>query len=42
MEAFDVVVVGAGPAGALAARAAAAAGATTLLLDHRPELGHPV
>ncbi|MGB7123325.1 MAG: geranylgeranyl reductase family protein, partial [Thermoplasmata archaeon] len=29
-------------AGALAARAAAEAGATTLLLDHRPELGHPV
>jgi len=42
MERFDVVVVGAGPAGALAARAAAEAGATTLLLDHRPELGHPV
>jgi|HubBroStandDraft_1064217.scaffolds.fasta_scaffold10408_2 digeranylgeranylglycerophospholipid reductase len=42
MEAFDVVVVGAGPAGSLAARAAAEGGATTLLLDHRPELGHPV
>ena len=42
MDAFDVVVVGAGPAGALAARAAAEGGATTLLLDHRPELGHPV
>jgi digeranylgeranylglycerophospholipid reductase len=42
MESYDVVVVGAGPAGALAARAAAAGGATTLLLDHRPELGHPV
>ncbi|MGI0071082.1 MAG: geranylgeranyl reductase family protein [Thermoplasmata archaeon] len=42
MEAYDVVVVGAGPAGSLAARAAAEAGATTLLLDHRPELGHPV
>ena len=42
MEAFDVVVVGAGPAGSVAARAAAEAGATTLLLDHRPELGHPV
>ena len=39
---FDVVVVGAGPAGSLAARAAAEGGATTLLLDHRPELGHPV
>ncbi|HTT15024.1 MAG TPA: geranylgeranyl reductase family protein [Thermoplasmata archaeon] len=42
MERFDVVVVGAGPAGSLAARAAAEGGATTLLLDHRPELGHPV
>ena len=42
MERFDVVVVGAGPAGSLAARAAAQGGARTLLLDHREELGHPV
>ena len=42
MEAYDVVVVGAGPAGALAARAAAERGARTLLVDHRTELGHPV
>jgi len=42
MERFDVVVVGAGPAGALAARAAAEGGARVLLVDHRPELGHPV
>jgi len=42
VERYDVVVVGAGPAGSLAARAAAEAGATTLLLDHRAELGHPV
>ena len=42
MDRYDVVVVGAGPAGSLAARAAAEGGATTLLLDHRPELGHPV
>jgi digeranylgeranylglycerophospholipid reductase len=42
VERYDVVVVGAGPAGALAARAAAEGGATTLLLDHRTELGQPV
>ncbi len=42
MDRYDVVVVGAGPAGALAARAAAESGASTLLLDRRPELGHPV
>jgi digeranylgeranylglycerophospholipid reductase len=42
MDGYDVAVVGAGPAGALAARAAAEAGASTLLLDRRPELGHPV
>lgn len=41
-ERWDVVVVGAGPAGASAARAAAALGARTLLVDHRPELGQPV
>ncbi len=42
MDRFDVAVVGAGPAGSLAARAAAEGGARTVLLDHRPELGHPV
>jgi len=41
-ERFDVVVVGAGPAGACAARAAAERGARTLLVDHRTELGQPV
>jgi digeranylgeranylglycerophospholipid reductase len=42
VERFDVVVVGAGPAGSLAARFAAQGGARTLLVDRRPELGHPV
>ncbi len=42
VERYDVAVVGAGPAGASAARAAAEGGARTVLLDHRPELGHPV
>ena len=42
MDRFDVAVVGAGPAGSLAARAAAEGGARTVLLDHRREIGHPV
>ena len=42
MDAYDVVVVGAGPAGSLAARFAAEGGARTLLVDQREELGFPV
>jgi digeranylgeranylglycerophospholipid reductase len=42
VERFDVAVVGGGPAGALAARAAAEGGARTVLLDHRREIGQPV
>ena len=42
MERYDVLVVGAGPAGARAASAAAQGGLRTLLIDRREELGHPV
>jgi len=42
VDAYDVVVVGAGPAGSLAARFAAEGGARTLLVDQREELGFPV
>ncbi len=39
---YDVVVVGAGPAGSMAAREAAKAGAKTLLLERDPVIGTPV
>lgn len=42
MDDYDVVVVGAGPAGSLAARFAALGGARTLLVDQRETLGVPV
>lgn len=38
----DVLVVGAGPAGSCAARAAAKAGARVVLLERRPRVGVPV
>ena len=41
-EKYDVVVVGAGPAGSMAARAAVREGASVLLFDKRRELGVPV
>lgn len=41
-DSYDVVIVGAGPAGALAAREASKKGATVLVLDRRKELGAPV
>ncbi len=39
---YDVVVVGAGPAGSMAARTAARAGLSVLLLEKRQEIGSPV
>jgi len=42
VEKYDIAVVGAGPAGSTAARAAARAGAKVLMLDKRRELGVPV
>jgi len=39
---YDVVVVGAGPAGSTAARVTASDGLKTLLIDRRKEIGSPV
>jgi digeranylgeranylglycerophospholipid reductase len=41
-EAYDIVVIGAGPAGSSAARAAAARGAKVLVIDRRRRIGVPV
>jgi len=41
-DSYDVVVVGAGPAGSVAAREAAAQGLSVLLLEKRQEIGSPV
>lgn len=41
-EKYDIVVVGAGPAGSMAARAAARLGARVLVLEKRREIGVPV
>jgi digeranylgeranylglycerophospholipid reductase len=41
MEHFDVIVVGAGPAGSTAAKAAAEQGARTILLEEHAEIGIP-
>jgi digeranylgeranylglycerophospholipid reductase len=40
--AYEVVIVGAGPAGAVAARYAAEKGANTLIIDRKREIGTPV
>ncbi|MGB9635396.1 MAG: geranylgeranyl reductase family protein [Candidatus Micrarchaeia archaeon] len=39
---YDILVVGAGPAGSIAAREAARKGVSVLVLDRRKELGSPV
>ncbi len=39
---YDIIVVGAGPAGSTAAKFAAENGADVLILDRRNELGVPV
>ena len=41
-EAYDVLVVGGGPGGAIAAKAAAEAGLSVLLIEKRPAIGAPV
>ncbi len=42
MGKYDVVVVGSGPAGSSAARAAASCGARVLMIDKKPRVGAPV
>lgn len=42
MKNYDIIVIGAGPAGAMAARAAAAAGKKTALLERKAQAGVPV
>jgi flavin-dependent dehydrogenase len=39
---YDIVVVGAGPAGCLAAKYAAKNGAKTLIIEERASIGSPV
>ena len=42
MQEYDIVVIGAGPAGSTTARYAAQAGLSVLLIDKRQELGAPI
>ena len=39
---YDMLIVGGGPAGALAARTAAEAGNTVCLIEKRPAIGTPI
>jgi len=42
MDIFDVAVIGAGPAGSMAAKYAAKAGASAIILEEHPTVGWPV
>ncbi|MFW9846612.1 MAG: geranylgeranyl reductase family protein [Candidatus Thorarchaeota archaeon] len=42
VDSYDVIIVGAGPAGCTAARVTAAAGYRTLVVDRRREIGVPI
>ncbi|MDD1753107.1 MAG: NAD(P)/FAD-dependent oxidoreductase [Methanotrichaceae archaeon] len=42
MEKYDIAVIGAGPAGSMAAKYAAKAGANVVLLEEHPQLGWPI
>ncbi|HJX05072.1 MAG TPA: FAD-dependent oxidoreductase, partial [Thermoplasmata archaeon] len=42
MPEYDVVVVGAGPAGSMTAKWAAKSGARVLMIEKRQEIGSPV
>ncbi|NTW92807.1 MAG: FAD-dependent oxidoreductase, partial [Methanoregulaceae archaeon] len=41
-ETYDFLVIGGGPGGAIAARTAASAGYSVLLVEKRPAIGAPV
>ena len=41
-ERFDVAVIGAGPAGSMAAKYAAKSGANAVILEEHPAVGWPV
>ena len=42
MDEVDVLIVGSGPAGSVAARYAAMKGASVMFIERRPEVGVPV
>ncbi|WP_369424752.1 FAD-dependent monooxygenase, partial [Methanothrix sp.] len=42
MDRYDVAVIGAGPAGLMAAKHASICGASTVVLEEHRAIGHPV